>query len=193
MHEGEPAAIVRRAGADDSAALARLRWLWRTTERGEHGLSEADFDTAFARWWAERRSRHVGFIAERGDDAVGMAWLAVFERVPQPSRLERLAGNMQSVFVLDEFRNHGIGRALVEAVIAEARSRGLGYLIVHPSERAYPLYERLRIRPDQPVASPRSRHTGRDRAERVKPVEQLRVVTWPATRRSMCFSNQWCA
>ncbi len=133
MHEGEPAAIVRRAGADDSAALARLRWLWRTTERGEHGLSEADFDTAFARWWAERRSRHVGFIAERGDDAVGMAWLAVFERVPQPSRLERLAGNMQSVFVLDEFRNHGIGRALVEAVIAEARSRGLGYLIVHPS------------------------------------------------------------
>ena len=143
MHEGEPAAIVRRAGIDDSAALARLRWVWRTTERGEHGLSQAEFETAFARWWAERQSRHVGFIAERGGDAVGMAWLAVFERVPQPRRLERLAGNMQSVFVLEEFRNHGIGRALVEAVIAEARSRGLGYLIVHPSERAYPLYERL--------------------------------------------------
>ena len=54
---------------------------------------------------------------------------------------------MQSVFVLDEFRNHGIGRALVEAVIAEARSRGLGYLIVHPSQRAYPLYERLGFAP----------------------------------------------
>jgi GNAT superfamily N-acetyltransferase len=135
--------MVRRAGVDDSAALARLRWVWRTIERGEYGLSQADFETAFARWWAERRSGHVGFIAERGGDAVGMAWLAVFERVPQPRRVERLAGNMQSVFVLDEFRNRGIGRALVEAVIAEARSRGLGYLIVHPSERAYPLYERV--------------------------------------------------
>lgn len=143
VHEGEPAAIVRRAGIDDSAALARLRWVWRTTERGEHGLSQAEFETAFARWWAEHQSMHVGFIAERGGDAVGMAWLAVFERVPQPRRLERLAGNMQSVFVLEEFRNHGIGGSLVEAVIAEARSRGLGYLIVHPSERAYPLYERL--------------------------------------------------
>jgi GNAT superfamily N-acetyltransferase len=147
VHEAEPAAIVRRAGADDSAALARLRWLWRTTERGEHGLSQPDFEAAFARWWAERRSRHVGFIAKRGDDAVGMAWLAVFERVPQPRHLERLAGNMQSVFVLEEFRNHGIGRRLVEAVIAEARSRGLGYLIVHPSQRAYPLYERLGFAP----------------------------------------------
>jgi GNAT superfamily N-acetyltransferase len=143
VHEGEPAATVRRAVVDDSAALARLRWVWRTAERGEHGLSQAEFETAFERWWAARRSAHVGFIAERGDDAVGMAWLAVFERVPQPRRLERLAGNLQSVFVLEEFRNHGIGKALVEAVIAEARSRALGYLIVHPSERAYPLYERL--------------------------------------------------
>lgn len=112
-------------------------------ERGEHGLSQADFETAFARWWAERRSGHIGFIAERSREAVGMAWLAVFERVPQPRRLERLAGNMQSVFVLEEFRNHGVGNALVEAVIAEATARGLGYLIVHPSERAFPLYRRF--------------------------------------------------
>jgi ribosomal protein S18 acetylase RimI-like enzyme len=45
--------------------------------------------------------------------------------------------------VLSELRNQGIGKALVEAVITEARSREVGYLIVHPSQRAYPLYERL--------------------------------------------------
>ena len=50
---------------------------------------------------------------------------------------------MQSVFVLEAFRNRGLGQAMVEAVIAEARTRGLGYLIVHPSERAFPLYQRL--------------------------------------------------
>jgi len=72
-----------------------------------------------------------------------MAWLALFERIPQPRDLERLAGNVQSVFVLEPFRNQGFGRALVEAVIADARGRGAGYLIVHPSRRAYPLYERL--------------------------------------------------
>jgi len=33
---------------------------------------------------------------------------------PQPRDLERLAGNVQSVFVLEPFRNQGFGRALVE-------------------------------------------------------------------------------
>jgi GNAT superfamily N-acetyltransferase len=137
------AAMVRRAGAQDVIALAQLRWVWRTGERDERGLSQAEFETAFAHWWSGRRVTHAAFIAELSGVAVGMAWLAVFDRIPQPRRLERLAGNVQSVFVLEEFRNRGIGSALVEAAIAEARTRDVGYLIVHPSERAYPLYERL--------------------------------------------------
>jgi GNAT superfamily N-acetyltransferase len=135
--------MVRRAGAQDVIALAQLRWVWRTGERDERGLSQAEFETAFAHWWSGRRVTHAAFIAERSGVAVGMAWLAVFDRIPQPRHLERLAGNVQSVFVLEEFRNRRIGSALVEAAIAEARTRDVGYLIVHPSERAYPLYERL--------------------------------------------------
>jgi GNAT superfamily N-acetyltransferase len=142
-HATQSASTIRRAEATDAAALARLRWLWRTAERGEHGLSQLEFEGAFAHWWDGHRTTHLAFIAERAGDAVGMAWLAVFDRIPQPLRLLRLAGNVQSVFVLEEFRNCGIGRALVEAVIAEAHARGVGYLIVHPSERAYSLYLRL--------------------------------------------------
>ena len=144
MHdEFATAARVRRAGAQDGTALAQLRWIWRTGERDERGLSQTEFETAFMRWWSGRRASHAAFVAELSGVAVGMAWLALFDRIPQPRRLERLAGNVQSVFVLEEFRNRGIGRALVQAVIAEARTRDVGYLIVHPSERAYPMYERL--------------------------------------------------
>ncbi len=136
-------ATIRRAGIADIAALAHLRWLWRTDERGEHGLSPAEFERAFRLWWGSRRESHVAYIAEREGDAVGMAWLAMFDRIPQPRDLRRLAGNVQSVFVLEAVRNQGVGTALVEAVIAGARAHGVGYLIVHPSQRAYPLYERL--------------------------------------------------
>jgi GNAT superfamily N-acetyltransferase len=139
----DPAASIRRAGVEDAGALARLRWVWRTTERGEYGLTEPEFEAAFTEWWAGRQGGHTAYLAEVDGDAVGMAWLAVFDRIPQPQRLERLAGNVQSVYVLEEFRSLGVGKALVEAVIAEAKTRGLGYLIVHPSERAYPLYQRL--------------------------------------------------
>jgi GNAT superfamily N-acetyltransferase len=143
MNDGDAAtANIRRAGLDDATALARLRWLWRTSERGEHGLSELAFGAAFTHWWSEHSS-HIAYIAETDGIAVGMAWLAVFDRMPQPRQLERLAGNVQSVFVLEAYRNHGIGEALVNALITEASTRGVGYLIVHPSRRAYPLYERL--------------------------------------------------
>jgi GNAT superfamily N-acetyltransferase len=95
-----------------------------------------------------------------------MAWLAIFDRIPQPRRLERLAGNVQSVFVLEAHRNGGIGSALVEAVIAEARARGLGYLIVHPSRRAYPLHKRLGF-----AEANRLLHLDLDRPEAAEPRE----------------------
>ena len=142
-HARRSASTIRRAGAGDAAALARLRWLWRTSDRGEHGLSQLEFEAVFAHWWDDHQTTHVAFIAEHAGDAVGMAWLAMFDRIPQPRQLVRLAGNVQSVFVIEEFRNSGIGRGLVEAVILEAHARGVGYLIVHPSERAYSLYRRL--------------------------------------------------
>lgn len=134
---------VRRAGIEDAPNLARLRWLWRTSEPGQRGLSELEFETAFMEWWSRHQSSHTAFVAERAGRIVGMGWLAIFDRIPHPGRLDRRAGNVQSVFVLEELRDHGIGGALIEAVIAEAHARGLGYLIVHPSERSYPLYERL--------------------------------------------------
>ena len=141
--EQESAASIRSAGLADVAALARLRWLWRTAERGEHGLSQPEFERALTDWWATRPQSHTAYLAEIDGEPVGMAWLAVFDRIPQPRDLGRLAGNVQSVFVKEAFRDRGIGGALVEAVIAEARARGVGYLIVHPSERAASLYRRL--------------------------------------------------
>ena len=142
-HLNNSGATIRRAAIADTAALAQLRWIWRTDERGEHGLSQAEFETALRLWWGSRQESHVAYIAERDGAAVGMAWLATFDRIPQPRDVERLAGNVQSVFVIEALRNQGIGGALVEAVIAHARARGAGYLIVHPSQRASPLYERL--------------------------------------------------
>jgi GNAT superfamily N-acetyltransferase len=136
-------ATVRPAGIDDALALAGLRWAWRAVEMGERGMSEEAFVAAFATWHRDHLQDHQAFIAEADGRAVGMACLAIFERVPGPLRFVRLAGLVQSVYVIPDIRNLGIGRVLVEAVIAEARQRGLEFLIVHPSERAFPLYRRL--------------------------------------------------
>jgi len=133
---------ARRAGPSDADALARLRWTWRAVERDEKGDPDR-FRADFTAWVREHRSSHVPFLVEVDGDAVGMAWLAILQRVPGPERWTRLSGFLQSVYVLPEHRNDGLGSRLLEALIDGARGEGLEYLSVHPSPRSFPFYRRL--------------------------------------------------
>jgi GNAT superfamily N-acetyltransferase len=134
------------ASGADVEALATLRWTWRAEERGEEGMSQKEFATRFARWVADHRGTHQGFITSVDSTAVGMAWLATVERVPGPGVWRRLAGNLQSVYVLPDHRGGGLGADLVTAVLDEAVQRGLDYVYVHPSERSFSLYRRAGFR-----------------------------------------------
>lgn len=138
------AVAVRQAGASqptDVAALAMLRYTWRVGERGESG-DPVEFAAAFGTWWDENAHTHLAWLAKRGGEPVGMAWLALIHRVPGPERFRRVSGNVQSVYAVATERGAGTGALLVEAVVAHARADGLGYLTVHPSELSYPVYQR---------------------------------------------------
>ncbi len=137
------AITVRPGGPNDAADLAGLRWRWRVDERGEVAPSTADFTAAFAGWAADHRDTHLPFVAHCGEEAIGMTWLAIITRVPGPGIWRRVSGLLQSVYVVPEHRNAGVGARLVTATLDAARDRGLDYVIVHPSERSFPLYRRL--------------------------------------------------
>jgi GNAT superfamily N-acetyltransferase len=122
--------------------LARLRWTWRAVERDEKG-DPVQFQADFRDWMAEHRHTHLPFVVEWGGSVVGMAWIAVIERIPGPENWTRLSGAIQSVYVMAEHRNGGLGRVLLQELIQGARERGLDYLSVHPSPRSFPFYRRL--------------------------------------------------
>ena len=71
-------------------------------------------------------------VAEAGDDLVGVAGLEV------------CCDNalLRSVAVRPEWRSHGVGRALVTRMIADAESRGLRamYLLTTTAERYFPSF-----------------------------------------------------
>jgi GNAT superfamily N-acetyltransferase len=138
--------VVRLAGDGDAATLARLRWRWRADEEGETGLEQAVFIEAFIRWLTEHRESHIAWVAEVDGEAVGMAWLAVIDRVPRPGNFLRLAGNLQSVYVTPAERGKGVGLALVQAAAHEARRRAFDYVSVHPSRESFSLYRRAGFR-----------------------------------------------
>jgi GNAT superfamily N-acetyltransferase len=130
---------VRKGTVDDAAPLAGFRW---RAESADTGPRRDAFVALFTAWFRDHLSSHVPFIAEVGDDVVGMAWLMVAERVPSPASLHRRCGDVQSVHVAPERRGSGIGTALLAAVLAEAGKLGLEHVTVHSGERAVTLYRR---------------------------------------------------
>lgn len=138
-----PSASIRAAGPRDAAALASLRYRWRALEAGESGLDEPAYSAALTTWLAEHERSHLAYLAEVGGAAVGLAFLAVIERVPGPGRWLRQAAVLQSVYVVPEQRDRGVGAALCAALLDEAGRRGLDYVLVHPSARSFPFYRRL--------------------------------------------------
>jgi GNAT superfamily N-acetyltransferase len=131
------------AGQADAAQLARLLWLNAAPEQRAEQSMEA-FVVDFAGWWTSHDDSHLAFVARLDDsELVGMAWLAVVPRVPRPGMTTRRSADIQSVFVVPEFRGRRVGSALVQAAADHAFELGAGHVTVHSGRKAVPVYERL--------------------------------------------------
>ncbi|MCA1823660.1 MAG: GNAT family N-acetyltransferase [Frankia sp.] len=135
---------IRRADSADAPTLADLQWRWRVTERSDEPATSSanEFRDSLATWWGAHPG-HRAWLAEDDDGAaIGVAWLAVADRVPAPARAVRRHGWVQSVYVVPERRNDGVGAALMAAIRAEAIALDLDYVTVHPSTRSFAFYRR---------------------------------------------------
>lgn len=122
--------LVRRGGTADAEALGALRGI------------KPEMLGAYGDWIAEHAATHLPFVAEVDAHVVGAAWLHIGERVPAGDRFDRRYGDVQSVEVREQFRNRGIGSALIAAILAEATARDLQHVTVHSGRRAVDFYLR---------------------------------------------------
>ncbi|MEU1006254.1 GNAT family N-acetyltransferase [Streptomyces tibetensis] len=133
---------IRPARPDELAAVATLRWEW-LVENGSDDLGErGEFVRHFVAWAKENAGSHRCMVLVRDDRVIGMAWLAVVQRVPTPRAPRRASGDLQCVYVVPEARDGGLGGRLIRAVLDGARELGLERVTVHSSTRAVPAYAR---------------------------------------------------
>jgi GNAT superfamily N-acetyltransferase len=122
---------IRDARAEDAGAIAGL--LTQLGYPSDPDAVEARLD----------RLRVVGdrvVVAQLEAKVVGLAHLQVSPAIER----DRPAGKLGALVVDEAHRGHGVGRALVEAVEAEARLRGCELLFLTTSERredAHAFYE----------------------------------------------------
>lgn len=136
--------IIRRAREDELEQVVRLRWIWTTVDRAQiPEMDEATYVTKAADWAREHSETHLPFVAVTGSgEVVGMAWLALTLRVANTRSFERWSGDLQSCYVLHQYRNRGVGGRLVRAVLDAAKEMGAEHVTVHTTAGSVNMYER---------------------------------------------------
>ena len=124
---------IRDACPADSEAIARL-------------LGELGYPTTMEA--VTSRLERLGIVGDRivvadgGEEVVGLAHLQVTPTIEH----DRPAAKIGALIVSEAHRGEGIGRALVEALDAEARARGCALLFLTTSARrteAHEFYKRV--------------------------------------------------
>jgi GNAT superfamily N-acetyltransferase len=137
--------VIRRAEDADLPAIARLR-RESSVEQDGAGADPA-FEERFSAWYARESSRRIIWLAEVGGHPVGAMNLTVFERMPRPGRAPSRWGYLGNAFVLAAYRNQGIGRQLLDALLGYASENGFVRVVLSPSERSIPFYGRAGFGP----------------------------------------------
>lgn len=136
------ATTIRPARDEELGTVAGLRWQWALENDRAPVTTREEFVRRFVRWARDNAASHRCLVMVRGEVVIGMAWLAVVQRVPHVRALERASGDVQSVYVVPAERNTGVGGRLIDAVLELARELGLERVTVHSSARAIPAYAR---------------------------------------------------
>jgi GNAT superfamily N-acetyltransferase len=133
-----PDVVVRIADETDTCVIASLRSLWSA----DVAEADPDFETRMGAWLVGEGDRRTTWLATLGDSPVGMASLFEYRRMPRPGVSDSRWGYVGNLFVREGVRNRGIGSALLTRVATTADERGYARLVLSPSAKALPFFQR---------------------------------------------------
>ncbi len=136
---------IRTASRSDAPTIASLRRAWTEEYAGE-AIADDTFDAEFDAWFAREADQRVIWLAEQGVDPVGMLNMLVFTRMPRPRRPGELRpsqwGYIANFFVQADWRNDGVGRALLDTAVQYGDEHGFVRIVLSPTELSVPIYAR---------------------------------------------------
>jgi GNAT superfamily N-acetyltransferase len=134
---------VRRAEPGDARAMAIMRYTFRT-ELASPVESEQEFVERATAWLADRleRGSWTGWLAVEQERPVGLVLVHLLEKVPNPVVESESIGYVSSLYVRPDRRDQGIGDVLLRTAVDFCRGHDVESVVLWPSERSVPLYER---------------------------------------------------
>lgn len=134
----------RRALPADIEELVRLRIAAMENAR-PGGVIPAELVEATRSFLVTRLQtdgRLICWVCASADGLVGTASIIVFDRLPSLSNPAGREGYVSNVYVDPAGRRQGIAKALLNALVADAREAGIGRAWLYANDQGLPLYER---------------------------------------------------
>jgi GNAT superfamily N-acetyltransferase len=135
--------IIELANSNEAATLARLRYRFRSISDADQE-TEAEFIERCTKWMSEhlRRENWVCWVAREDENIIGVLWLELIDKIPNPTSEPELHAYVTNVFVDETARGKGIGSQLIDTAIEFCKQRKVNSVILWPSEKSRSLYQR---------------------------------------------------
>ncbi len=141
-----PTFTVRRGTAADIPALVDLRIAFDIELAGPLPADRVDEHRASIDAYLRSHlpdGRYRMWVAEAAGVVVGMAGMVVIDRPPHPRSRRSPEAMVFNVMTTSAWRRRGVGRAVMEAVIADGRALGCRRLVLRASDDGSHLYAAL--------------------------------------------------
>jgi GNAT superfamily N-acetyltransferase len=144
---------IRRAGPRDAAAMAAMRYAFRT-ELAAPAEAEQPFIARATAWFEDRLAggAWTGWLAQpqeqdhEQEQPVGLVLVHLIEKVPNPVVEPEALGYVSSLYVRPPWRGLGIGDRLLRTAVGFCEENGVESIVLWPSPRSVPLYKRHEFR-----------------------------------------------
>jgi len=135
--------LYRKAGKEDIALLVNLR---KTVLIAANRLPEdtdlSRLDAASAAYFADTE-KHTTYLAMDGEKVVGVGSVDYHTEMPTVANPTGKCAFLMNIYTAPEHRKQGIATRIVELLIGDAKSRGVGSIMLEATEMGAPLYRRL--------------------------------------------------
>ncbi len=139
---------VKKVGLDDLDAL--MEWRMRVLREvfpGNWVEEEARIRENNSAYYQAHLSdgTHVACFAHdsEGGRIIGCGGICYQEEMPSPDNLSGTCGYLMNIYTVPQYRGEGVGRHIVEFLVADARERGTGKVYLESSKVAKELYRAL--------------------------------------------------
>ena len=143
----------RLAEKNDIPRLSEMRWAFKIEDSDEiKRESKREFLARCSEFYqtALNNNWHC-WVAEENETIVSHMFIQKVDRIPSPDESSDPIGYLTNVYTVPEYRNAGIGTLLLCEVKKWSIHQGFVLLIVWPSERSVPFYERAGFTSDNEV------------------------------------------